>query len=73
MTGMRIGGLVLVVAGALALGYGGFTYTKNTQAAKLGPIEIAVKEEERVNVPLWAGIGAVVLGAALFAMGGKKS
>ena len=56
----------------LGIAYGGFSYTKDTTAVKLGPIELTVKERETVNVPLWAGIGAIALGAALFVMGGKK-
>jgi uncharacterized membrane protein YidH (DUF202 family) len=57
--------LVLIVAGILALVYGGFTYTKKTHQTKIGPIEFAVKEKETVNVPLWAGVGAIVAGGAL--------
>lgn len=57
--------LVLIVAGVLALVYGGFTYTKKTHQTKIGPIELAVKEKETVNVPLWVGVGAIVVGGAL--------
>lgn len=57
--------LVLLVAGALALLYGGFTYTKKTHQTKIGPIELAVKEKETVNVPVWAGVGAIVVGGLL--------
>jgi hypothetical protein len=57
--------LVLVIVGVLALAYGGFTYTKETHDAKLGPIEMSVKEREHVNVPMWAGIAAVGAGAAI--------
>lgn len=57
--------LVLIAAGILALVYGGFTYTKKTHQTKIGPIEFAVKEKETINVPLWAGVGAIVVGGAL--------
>jgi len=57
--------LALIVAGILALVYGGFTYTKKTHQTKIGPIELAVKEKETVNVPVWAGVGAIVVGGAL--------
>jgi len=57
--------LLLLVAGVLALVYGGFTYTKKTHQTKLGPLEFAVKEKETVNVPVWAGIGAIVAGGVL--------
>jgi TRAP-type C4-dicarboxylate transport system permease small subunit len=57
--------LLLIVAGALALLYGGFTYTKKTHQTKIGPIEFAVKEKETVNVPLWAGVASIVVGGVL--------
>ena len=69
---MRIIGIVLIVAGLLALVYGGFTYTRETHTAKIGPLELSVKEKERVNVPLWAGVGGVAGGAALLLVAGKK-
>lgn len=65
-------GLVLIALGVLGLAYGGFTYTKKTDTAKIGPIEIAVKDKETVNIPMWAGIGAIVVGAGVLVMGGKK-
>jgi len=58
----RIVAISLIVAGSLALAYGGFTYTKETHTAKLGPIELNVDEKERVNVPVWAGLGAIAAG-----------
>lgn len=72
MTPTQLVGIVLIAAGALGLAYGGFSYTKDTTAVKLGPLELTVKEKETVNVPLWAGVGAIVLGAALLVVGGKK-
>ena len=73
MSGLRILALVLIVAGVLALAYGGFTYTKATHRSKLGPIEISMDEKERVNVPVWAGVVAVVAGTGLLLTGGRKS
>jgi hypothetical protein len=64
--------LVLLVAGVLALLYGGFTYTKKTHQTKIGPIEFAIKEKETVNVPVWAGVGAIVVGGVLLFAGAKK-
>jgi hypothetical protein len=57
--------IVLLAAGALALLYGGFTYTKKTHETNLGPLTFAVKEKETVNVPVWAGVGAIVVGGVL--------
>ena len=73
MNSIRIVAIVLIVAGLLGLVYGGFSYTKDTTAVKLGPIELSVKEKQTVNVPLWLGVGAVVAGGLLLVMGGRKS
>lgn len=72
MNGMRLVAIVLIVAGALALAYGGFSYTKETHQTKLGPIELSVKETQRVNLPMWAGIAAIVVGGALLVVGSKR-
>jgi hypothetical protein len=72
MNGLKIVALALIAAGVLGLIYGGFTYTKNTHEAKIGPIEMTMKEKETVNVPVWAGVGAIVAGAVLLLMGGRK-
>lgn len=73
MNGTRIIGIVLIVAGALALGYGGFSYTRETQQATIGPLHLSVQERQTVNVPLWAGIGALVIGGALVLVGARKN
>ena len=65
MTPIKLFAVVLIVAGALMLGYGGFSYTKDDTAVKLGPLEHSVKEKKTVNFPVWAGVGAVVVGALL--------
>lgn len=59
--------VVLIVAGILALVYGGFSYTKESEGAKLGPIELTINEKKTVNVPVWVGVGAIVVGAATMA------
>jgi hypothetical protein len=72
MNATKLIALVLIAGGALALIYGGFSYTKDTTAVKLGPLELTVKEQKTVNVPLWAGIGAIAVGGLLLVMGGRK-
>ena len=57
--------IVLIVAGILGLAYGHFSYTKETQGAKLGPIELTINEKQTVNIPVWVGGGSIVLGAAM--------
>ena len=69
---MKIAGIVLIVVGALALAYGGFSYTKETHKAEVGPLKFSVAEKERVNVPQWAGIGAIAAGVILLVAGGRK-
>ena len=73
MNALKITALIMIIGGVLGLAYGGFSYTKDTQQVKLGPIEMSVKEKERVNVPVWAGAGLVILGSALLIIENKKS
>jgi hypothetical protein len=73
MSSIKIAAIVLIVAGILGLVYGSFSYTKETHEAKLGPIELSVKDKETVNVPVWAGVGAILIGGALLLFANKKS
>jgi len=65
MSAIKIAAIVLIVAGILGLAYGKFSYTKETHETKIGPLELSVKDKETVNVPVWAGVGAIVLGGIL--------
>jgi hypothetical protein len=73
MNAFKLMGIIFVVAGAAGLVYGSFSYTKETHEAKVGPIELSVKEKETVDVPVWSGIGAIALGSLLLLYGSKKS
>ena len=73
MNPLKIVGLLLIAGGVLALVYGSFTYTKETHEAKIGPLEMAVKDKETVNVPVWAGVGAIVIGCGLLLAGAKRA
>ena len=72
MSPARIVAIVLIVLGACALAYGGFSYTKETHKAEIGPLKLSVKEQEQVNIPQWAGIAAIVAGVVLLVVGPKK-
>lgn len=72
MNAIRVIAFALILAGALGLVYGGFSYTKDTHQAKLGPIELSVTEKETVNVPIWLGVGSILIGGALLIFGGNK-
>lgn len=65
MDTIRMLAVTLILAGVLALAYGGFSYTKHTQMAKIGPIELSVNDKGTVNIPVWAGVGALVAGVVL--------
>lgn len=72
MNSVKVIAIVLIIAGTLGLVYGGFSYTKDTTVVKLGPLELSAKEKQTVNVPMWAGIGAIVVGGLLLVLGGKR-
>jgi hypothetical protein len=72
MNAVKVTAIALIVAGVLGLIYGSFTYTKETHEAKLGPINLSVKEKETVNIPVWVGVAAIVVGGVLL-LGGRKS
>ena len=72
MNAVKIMGIVLIVAGIVGLLYGNFSYTRETHDIKLGPLEMSVAEKQTVNVPVWAGVGAIVGGGALLLYASKK-
>lgn len=72
MNAQKIAGILLIVAGALALAYGGFSYTKETHTADVGPLHLSIDEKERVNVPVWAGLGAILVGGLLLVVTRKS-
>jgi uncharacterized membrane protein YidH (DUF202 family) len=72
MNPTKLIGIILIAAGCLGLAYGGFSYTKETSAVKLGALELKVVEKENVNVPLIVSAGAVVIGIFLLVVGAKK-
>ncbi len=72
MNPAKIVGILLIVAGALGLAYGGFSYTKDTSAVKLGPIELKVEQKETVSIPLIVSAGAIAIGVFLLVAVGRK-
>jgi TRAP-type C4-dicarboxylate transport system permease small subunit len=69
---LKIVAVLLIAAGILGLVYGGLTYTRTTHEAKLGPLELSIKDRETVHVPVWAGVAAIVAGGAMLFAGRKK-
>ena len=71
MSALKIVAILLIVAGIVGLAYGGFSYTKDSHVAKIGSLELSVTDKESVNIPVWAGVGAIVVGGALLLFGRK--
>jgi len=69
MSATKMIAVALIVLGIVGLMYGKFSYTKDTHTAKLGPIDLSVKEKETVNIPVWAGVIAIVVGGGLLLAG----
>jgi len=72
MNPVKLIAIVLIVGGMLGLVYGGFSYTKDSTVVKLGPLEVSAKEKQTVNVPMWVGVGAIVVGGLLLVFGAKR-
>jgi len=72
MNMVKVVGVLLIVAGLLGVVFSTFSFTKETHEAKLGPIELSVKEKQTVNIPVWASVAAIVVGGLLLVVGGKK-
>ena len=72
MSATKLIAIALILAGVVGLIYQQFSFTKETHQAKIGPLELSVKEKETVNVPLWASLGAIGVGVVLLVTGGRK-
>jgi len=72
MNAVRIAAIVLMLSGVLGLVYGSFSYTKESEEVKLGPIELSIKEKKTVNIPVWAGAGAIVMGGILLLLASRE-
>jgi len=72
MNMVKVVGILLIVAGVLGVVFSSFSFTKETHEAKLGPIELSVKEKQTVNIPVWASVAAIVVGGVLLVVGGRK-
>jgi hypothetical protein len=71
MNSTKLLAIVLIVAGVLSLAYGGFSYTRDTHEAKIGPLEMTIQDKRRVNVPMWAGVAVLLAGGALLTFGAR--
>ena len=72
MNALKVVALALIILGALALAYGGFSYTSETHHADIGPLHMTMNEKERVNVPMWAGVAAIIAGGLMLVVGKRR-
>lgn len=72
MGATKIIAILLLVAGAASLAFGGFSYTKDKTVVKVGSLELSAKEKEQVNIPMWLGIGAIAIGGLLLVVGSRR-
>ena len=72
MNSTKIAAIVLIIAGVLGLAYGGFTYTKQTHEVDMGPLHMSIDEKQTVNVPIWVGVGAILIGGFLLVVRTKR-
>jgi hypothetical protein len=72
MNGIKLAAIILILLGGIALAIGSFSYTKQRDQVKLGPIELSVKQKETVNLPVWLGTGVLIAGFLLLLAGNKK-
>jgi len=69
MNTRNIAAILLIVAGTLGLAYGGFSYTQVTHETDVGPLHLSLDQKRHVNVPVWAGIAAIMVGGLLLLSG----
>ena len=55
MSPVKIVGIVLIVLGAVGLAAGGFSFTKETHQAKLGPLQLSVRRRRTSTFPRGSG------------------
>lgn len=72
MNAQKMVAILLIVAGTLGLAYGSLSFTKETHQADVGPLHLAIKEKQNINVPAWAGVGAILIGGLLLVVKRKS-
>jgi drug/metabolite transporter (DMT)-like permease len=68
---MKVAGIILLVVGLVALVYGGFQYTTQKKVVDMGPVQIAKTEHHSIPLPPLLGIGCIVAGGLVLAVGSR--
>ncbi|MHB8837398.1 MAG: hypothetical protein ACYC7F_00395 [Gemmatimonadaceae bacterium] len=72
MNALKVVAVVLIAAGAAGLFFGDFSWTRTTHAAQIGTLELQVKDQRSVNIPVWAGMAAILVGAGILLVPVRK-
>lgn len=72
MNARRLFAVLLIVLGILALVYRGWDRTTSDRQAKIGDLSLSFQKKERVEIPVWAGVAAIAVGAALLLVRGRS-
>ena len=73
ITPIALVGIALIVLGIVAFAYRGIPYTSREKVLDIGPVQASVDTRKTIPMsPLLVGL-ALVSGAALIAVGSKKS
>jgi len=65
-------GILLIVAGALVLGYQGINYTRQKNVIDMGSVHVTREDRERIPIPPILGGVAVVGGIILLVAGASN-
>ena len=68
---MKLAGILLIVIGAIALIYGGMSFTTHKKAVDMGPIQIEKTEHHSIPMSPVLGVVAIIGGGALLVSGAK--
>lgn len=72
MSYRKIAAAALLLTGVLAVLYGSFGYTREASTTRMGVFEVTLKDRRTVNVPIWAGVAAVVTGGLMLVVPRRK-
>jgi hypothetical protein len=66
-------GIVLIVAGALALAYQGISYTREREVVEVGPFSATAETRETIPIPPLLGGLAIAAGVVLILVGRRRA
>ena len=72
MRPLVIVGIVLVIAGIVALAYGGFSFTTTETVAEVGPLKLEKEKTRSLAISPMIGAAAVVAGVVLVVVGARR-